>query len=1549
MWILSSFEDEEVKSIEQLREEANQNKVGFFSRIKRGATENLRDSDEKWAAWFKAFNESFIKDTKWKWLEWFKRWVINTWLLWANTWFSLLQKSVWTPIAWAIDGFFWDDGVWVPKEENKVLASIWKATDKAWKLFWEWVSRWLGRELTETEKSVTGYVGWEWALEATAFWAFKSAWKIGKIWWAAASWAFKRMPNIVINKSDFVKEWNDLIKSLEKQNKVFDTHIATDLNKTTEKFKDIIQKVDSWKISVRDVKAEAKKLWVDGDIFVKKLEEISNNNFYRSKASTEAVSRFSKWLKEKTFKKFESKLKEAWYKKGWTKLKNLEAIQKLKSTWVSQSIIDKVTNTIDTIWEWLSQEAKALNDILEVQYLKADDASFKDTLSNAPKWEWLKFALDLWVVERKVWGWRNSSLDSFKLTDKWVETLWKEIDLSKFNSPWKQVDINNFIANWFAEYKTKDFDIISERIDSGKLITPNEINEVINDIASGDKDFNIIDTQLYRASQIWELDWDLLIESLENIDTKYNLKLADKIEKIKNWDNEILSDVKSQLDELKANEFITVDRIKNPWKTINLSSSIGLTNKVFWNLEKAINKIPNDEFAKRKNLIKQKIDKSRKTIKRKYEKDQITLKAKLRNLNEQKRAKTLELTSKYKWIREIKIEIIDNLKAIWKDGRFKGNQSKLISKILSKKQFQRVRTPSELKRLMNSIEKEIEAEHARWIVREIRKELKGSKITKSNKWYKSGKYTIEQAIQLQQAQMAFWKIWVKSLDVSDLEELLDEIKRVRLEWKNNKIEIDKKETKRINDSINSILPDIKFLKGIGNISETLDDGTTINVTTLDKLKSVWWDYVWMTLFSNRLVDEIFWKNKEAVKVFIDEPSKAFNALESFEINFTEKVAKQIGNMFWNDIDRLEQFGSFLYARRRLYNQDWTTSWIGLDRLMNDKSSLFNKKAKDVWDKPAYWNELPDEIWEKVRKTKLWEVMMRFDEYKQASKIWDEFHRLQGKMVNETRKTVDNQFIEPDEFYIWFKAKRGPRAEITAELGSDDFYNTYISPSALKKVTKEIQNSEYVWDYNPISSMYGPWKQARYYAFMQKAHKDMIAVYDGRGKGFKNLSIDELNEFMDKPESYSFRKSGKNIEIDGEQVNAWTSKISAIVEDIVPDGNGWTKSVFNKEIIDVSDIEVKGKWVWVKDSLSDAARYRMSKYIERVWKGWSVIDSQLEKMLAQMANHFNRLPLMGSASVILKQPLSLIDAQWLIGPKHLIQAEKDLIWEWVFSKNWISKALDNIPSINNRWGWDYLIRELIKPNTPKNAFEKMSKAYGSYVELAMSPIKYADQWTYKKIWLAAYRRNLVDRGLIDSGQRLDASFIKAVDEEAMSYADDIANRSASTANPLLMPQVYDRAWSKAMFGIFTTQLNRLQIAFKDAPNMWKDGNKQEALYLYASLMTANVAEYAVTVAVGKWAYALWATTWEWYWESFKDQMLTKDMVIRSTIWQTFGWSKLEGINNPNFWMAPIFWGLNKTNKNFRKMLEDPNFETITEFPVELFLGKIGEQIHTATLK
>jgi hypothetical protein len=368
---------------------------------------------------------------------------------------------------------------------------------------------------------------------------------------------------------------------------------------------------------------------------------------------------------------------------------------------------------------------------------------------------------------------------------------------------------------------------------------------------------------------------------------------------------------------------------------------------------------------------------------------------------------------------------------------------------------------------------------------------------------------------------------------------------------------------------------------------------------------------------------------------------------------------------------------------------------------------------------------------------------------------------------------------------------------------------------------------------------------------------------------------------------------------------------------------------------------------LNDKLSQEAQYRMRDYISRIWNGWSMAKWEFEKTVALVSNHFNRLPLMGSLSVIAKQPLALIDWGWLIWYRNLYRAEADL---WNVTD--IDKYLNEVPSIFNRWGWDFLIKELGNFTTWADWADWIVKKYNWYVELAMAPIKLADAFAYKRLWLWAYRDYLVKNWMMDSSARIDIKHLKNIwrpeYRDAVAYADTLANKTASTANPLLMPQIYDNVFAKAMFWIFTTQLNRIQLLTKDVPNLWKEWDKRRAIVLASSLMASNIAEAYITYQVWKIMYWLWISKWEGYNEDMTDMMFSFDTLYRITAWQFFLPSKWEGLTNENFWPAPIFWGLTKNintvKDNYQLLIDwDLSVSSVADIPVNLFWGKILEQI------
>ena len=1459
---------------------------------------------------------------------------LRTWNAWSADVMSAMDMIFGSPIAWAL----WADGTEDPNTKpNWFLKWMSDWVEWAWDRYTEWFDSMLDTKLSEKEKETTKFVGWEWLAEWVWFWVgkiiSKSAWWIGSIWKEWIKIAGKKFWDMRFSRVDLEESISKYNAQLDMQLDNF-SKIEVNPELTTNKMNELLEKVWSWNTSISEIKKISSDIGVDDEYFIKSLEDVANNKYYKSNAISSSILKLSKWLSEKTFNKTRTALLDAWFWKS-SKLSKV-AIKSLKDSGVSQSQIDKTIDAMNSqkeIWKW--DNAMRIESFLEQSKIKADakavdDYSMYDDNINQRRWELLKYMEDNNLVKKEVITWKNNQeYFSFSYTEKWLSELDK-VDYQKFSGTYRWDLKQNHINNWIAHYPVKKYNNVSNKIDEWKTISYAEINDSINDLAR-DVDFDKIDTYKFNK-ELWEkVNTEEFIFHVENINNKYWLKLSESIEKVKRWDESLIKEIIEEIEALKRNEYITVDRLANPWKTIRMNSEIWTTNRMFKTLFAWVETLSKWDLNKRLWQIKWKMHATRKAIIKKWSNDKITAKTKIKNLDKQYKAEILEIKARYAWITAVKQELKKNILEIWKNSKFKWDINKVIKKAVAPKNWDNITKPEQLKKKIEQINKEIEAEHARWLIREIKDELRTAKISKTNKWAKAQRMSVEQVLQIDQAKKMFWRIRFWDLNVKDLDELLKEIKEVKDKWASTLLKKQRDYTIKAQNEIKEIEKDIVDMQGTKNIE---------NETVWAKLK--WLASSWqnVTYFSPRLISKLFWKSKLAYERFITDVSRAFNAFETFEIKYTDKLAENIWLLFKKNVDEIEEFWQYLYARRRIYDWD-EISWIWLDRIMHDKTSAFFKKTDEFIDmpKPKEFSELSDDIWDEISKTELAWILSKWTDSKfiEATKLWDKYHRLTGKMINKTRMEVDNQFIEPDDFYISFQAKRWPNSEVVPDLWQADFNSKYISPKALKWVSKEIKRWDFVWDYNPISSLYGNGRNARYYSFMQETHKNMISLYDWVSKRLKDFDVDELNEVMENQDKYSFTHNWNKVEPLESVAKDWDSLIEVEKTYKIEDWEWGFKEVIKIEHIKSDELRAKSTWSWLWDKLTDEWKYRLKKYIERVWKNWSTFDWQSERALAMMANHFNRLPLMGSMSVILKQPLSLIDAQGMIWPKNLFDAEVDLLkWEGV------SNALDSVPSIHNRWGWDFLIKEL-KNHTPwSDWYGKLTKKYWDYVDVAMAPIKYADQWTYKKIWLWAYREALINKEVITSNQRVTADMLKNIDDEAMNYADDIANKSASTANPLMMPQVYDKAWSKALFWIFTTQLNRLQIMFKDVPDLWKDWRRAQALYLSASLMASNVAEYAVTIWVGKFMYSIWASTWEWYDEDFLELMATKDLLHRITWEQTFLWSKYTWINTPQFWVAPMLWGITKIGGDVEDIINSPSFETITKLPIDLFWGKIVEQ-------
>lgn len=1421
-------------------------------------------------------------------------------------------EQIFSPVTWLLtpstpleEGEEWSGFM---KGVANVMEFGWRVGEKATKTyFWKW-----SNELLETAGK---NVWWD----TIIWWGILAGWKA--IWlWAKAvkNVSFKK-----IDRATVISEYKDM---LDKKGALINMNTDT-LQKSTEVFDTLMQ--DIWSgISKKDLIKKTRDYGINPEFFTKKLNEVTDANYLKARWLDYTFQKIKAGIKNKTATKIETKLNEIGYATDPDFAKS-----ELRKQWYSQSDIDKTENWMKQRDEALkTTDARVLKNLLDLKELKAkswDELGY-DTKIDRPIWEAYAYWIRNGLLKRVKGAGKSEWLDSFQYTEKWIQTI---------RDNWLQYDrFDAHITNWLWNYRPEKFDGILKDYDNNTIISPWVVDDLMNDL-SWDVEMKSIDSSLFDLYSWENVDYEAMANNFGAINRKYWTNF--NVEDIRAWKIEW---IEKQFDQLRKNEFITVDKLKNPAKAVNVSSSIGLVKRIFKDLRKWVNDIDASKPIKGQlDALKTTFWKKAQELKRNLQWKELALKSKLLANKADHLRWRMEIIARSQWVEWVKQEILKNLKELPSTWLYKWNIQKVISDVTDKSFWKDIKTPNQLKKVVDNINKRIAVEHARWLVKEIKTKLKANKVNQTNSWYKSSKMNIEQLMQLQTANELFGKMKYWELDIKELEDLLGEIDAVIRDGKSIKLAKNQEKTIEVNTIVKQIEPDVRDLRW------TKDKTTT---TMSGKIADLFSSYDNALLEAPRLIKKIFGNSKIATDYFILRVERAWNSFQSFEEKYTKWLANTIDAFFNGSKEATQEWTEFMLARRRSYTPDGKVdNWSWLDRLMADKTSKFAKKTDKYSgiEKPEYWNELPDDVWNQIRQTELAGTMLKYWEYEELIKIWDGFHNITGTMANKVRTEIDNKFLEAEPYYFPIEYLSWPKSWLIDEIGVNASYKSTINPPAFKKTSKNVKGDDIVMNKNVYSLLYGNHRMVRYYTHMQEAHKDMFKLYMWDAKSVKAFSIDEINGYM--KDGYSFRVGTSEVEV-LQAVEQW----GEIMLDVNMDVGG----KIERAMVRADDATIK-MGEGLEDYLTPEARYRLKNYVDRVARAGNTAWTTRDKAMSITANHFNRLPMMGSLSVVAKQPLSIIDAGGKVGYRNLSRAEKDL-----WTSPWIDDALNDIPSISNR-AWDLQVKELTDALRYDGVWFKVVRWYEKYGNIMMKPIQIADKFIYKKIWLASLRKRLVEKGDILANENITPEMIRTLEPDDIAYADDMTNSVTATNNPLMAPQIYDTPWSKALFGIFTTQLNRIHILTRDVPEMWKEWSKKgdfslmnmndehrRAIITTASLMTSNIAEVAVTIWIGKLTNELGISNWEWYDEDFMNQMISMDTAWRTTFWQFFAMWRLGGlIMRPEGGLSPASGGIYRALKDANKIAdwiisddkEWITFENLMKLWADTFWGKPMNYLQT----
>lgn len=1323
-----------------------------------------------------------------------------------------------------------------------------------------------GRELTEKENDVTKYVGGEAAINWLTWWWIYWVSKLPSV---MAKTSSKISSKINWSSDKVNKKVNDFILQNEKDLGMLkgDENSAKQFRSELEEF---FTNVNTNRATVDDVDYLKNRWNLKDTKFFSSLLEESNQ-----------VTTVNKSMQDSLF---------AWYYKNATakQIKQIDAINKKleelkfdfdKKFKTQRDKVDKIKTEFkigdNQISEAISIRNRFYDDDIETQFNRINQIN-----TQKKKWDW-KEIKDTYQFSPKT----NSAIKleesgfvkiedvpgreySVQLTKKWE----KFIDSQKNIAPYVKDLIKK---DWLAHIPKNIYDYNKGNI----ARKAEEIKKTLDWTEEMKRIWEINERiQKWKAKTT---DYNDINIAIEELNERFNLWLKGQIDNTFNYwyvNSSRLNSIIDEIVEFRKNSFLTLKNVKFPTPKNIKQKLLGqqkITNAVY----KEATKQSKIEFQKEKNKINQKYEQRFRNLNKNKDKLGDTYKVRIDELSRIRREELIHLNAKHNNIKTVKQLIKTQLTSLYKNKAYKWDVGKTaFSKIINSKQFDNASTPTQIEKAVASIYKDLSIKYAQNLKKEIGNELNIWRITKSSDRRKKESYTVRDRIRIETFKEIFnVKKWKLSLE--EMEKFLQYIKAEKemMKTKNSKAVLDRnmKNAENVEKAKEEGIAQINWRR---NVQE--DAYTNIFRNTKERIKTL----RNITLFMPRIIEKIFGRDGVVYDKLVRETDYKYSNFESFYQNKIEPAVVLLHKLFGEDI---RDFWAFKFiTQRQIVNGEVIYPGVNKFRLDEVEKGvkgwyLSQRTTKTKYntpeDLPADF-PLPFREWEKIKDLKIGETIERWREnsFVKWWKVWD---WVFSTLWTLTQKTAENLWVNIGlrEWYVPFKLKDKSFDDTDLWLGEEMHLANKLQDGFLENVTNSVGGH---YEYNPLNLLVTSGKQQAYFAFMAEHFDDLKGLVNWRTFSVKDLWEDVMMGHIEKGEHSFYNSKGKRVK--PEPRSDW-----------LYDKESW-------EVLDVDQLTIKFKW-WIKDELNPEGQVLMDSILETVSQWWPWIRrgmlSSEEQMVAKIVNHANLLPLVGSISVILKQWLVNIDALWVDGVRqNILSSFRDLAKNPEAAKN-----LHQIPDVAARGGWIYLTKELASI-TPKG-LKGWTMAYKEYIKLWTLWMRVVDEFFYSRVYYSAYKNYMVKNGLAKKSDIIEVFDNK----EAVKYANDLAKRTAWTANPLWMPEVYKSPLFKSFFGIFTTQLNRVQEYSWAMRAAYRDADYWEMLLRTNMFLIQNATEVAVTYWVGKFMYTIWASKYEEYNKDFFDLFFSTNTLYQTTLWQTFVWSKVSSLA-AGFSPSPVlgFW-------------------------------------------
>ena len=1356
---------------------------------------------------------------------------------------------------------------------------------------------WQENNITDLMKVVESWTDSLWWIIASVYWVddlseewknrlWAIAWETITAWWWAL--ALKSVKNIIKTwkgwKMDAVDEINKTILENKQasESNMFGEEVDETLIRDTLNELDI--NIEKWRVSEADIATVVKDLNLNDWNFWK--DKLNNSlNEWRINAKKEADS-FSDLLwdvaAKKNNKNYE-KLVNDWYSSS---LKKAEKNAIIKNSSLSEDDAKKALTQRSKTMAWIMEDLAWNN----TWTIKAMDIDWSFVKGND-----LKKMLDAWLL--KISKDIKNELTSFKLTNKWTRVL------ADTNLP--EATKTKFIEQWFAHYpKDKWWAVNWDLITKAKELQTN---------MWGVRDFKLLwDAIFNKEIGKWGkvIDFDI-VARMEAINENFKLNLWKEISEIVDtfWDvdNKKMMKVADKMAELKHDNFIKYSNIKPLASLKSMRDKIisKSAERALYQEWKRIGKAVADTKI---NIIKQKHKVQKSKIEEKY-KDRIKQRDWLLYRERVKaREREMLIRAKQNSYNDIHTLIRENIIDAYNMRGVKHMSTTMVKKITT--QLDWANTPWKINAKIDAINKELTVQYAKDLFNAMKDELD---IRLKDKNARS-RYDVEIYTKLQSLNQIITRIWTNDLPIASMKSLYNRI----LQAKDDAKLIASSKNIKTAEHINKRVAHIKKeeIVDVGALENIKNKRVGVLKRALASAKSF---HTWTTFYPT-LMKKMFWQKWTALKEFVTDPNSAMLKSNLFFEEHTQKVWAQLFSLLGEEA---WDWWAFMFTKRKTYH------WVevedaGFDRIVEDLDwpAYQKRETQSRWadedlpqDFPLTMEQWTSDVWwVKFKNTKLWEMMENYDnpKWKKASELWSSYQMRIWGMVKKVAREEDFTNMEIYDDYFTFKRMSWKEEDIL-DMWLDRLESTIIADWFTKKVTKVKKWESVNYEYNPISLLTTSWRAQVYYAHMKPAYNNMKNLLEGKTIKYNKLSADELKK-VNKESNYRL------IDSDWKEIDLLSTEPVKQAD--------WLEYANTSEwLLLIDDLTIK-TWKWLRDWMSKSNNLIMNNYMELTSKWWNFANNRGEKIFSWFVNQANLIPLLLKASVVLKQPLSLIDAMWdrELWVKAMISWMADLN-----SHPSIYKELSKVEAVRDRKLWDPLLREAIEiiDTWWVNIFKKLHR---SIVKVWVAPMWFVDRWVYSNIFYVAYKQYMIKNNLLAK----NLNVTKFDNKRALDYASNKANDIASTANPLWMPPAYKSIYTKIFFWIFTTQLKRLDKVVAEVPHLWKNWEKGQAMIQSMFFLTSNVAELSIRYAMWKAMVWLWISTYDKYEEDFLDLMLSYDSLFEVTAWQFLLPSKIKGWYD--FWtFKPTDSFVKNIIKDVKKVVDWDVVEWLTDLSADTVFG------------